>query len=283
MLRPQDVQRRFDRAATSFDSADFVHAVTREGLLARLEPLVLDARAILDLGSATGATGRSLRKRFKKAHVVSLDISRAMLNVAKRNKPKSWFARSSFVQGNAEHLPFADASFDLVVANQLLPWFPDPQRAFEEASRVLRKGGVFAFATLGPDSLQEIGRAWASVDAGVHVSRFADMHDIGDGLVRAHLRDPVLDVDRLEIRYDDIGRLFQDLTRTGARNALADRARGLTGKQRFRAMAKALRNATGARGLSLDLELVYGHCWGDGPGNDPRDYRVDADRIPLRG
>ena len=40
MFRLRDIQRRFDRVAASFDDADFVHAVTREGLLARLEPLI---------------------------------------------------------------------------------------------------------------------------------------------------------------------------------------------------------------------------------------------------
>ncbi len=280
MLRQRDIRRRFDRAADNFDNADFVHAVTRAGLCARLEPMLLKPATVLDLGSATGSMGRALRKRFRRAHIVSLDLSRAMLSEARRKK--TWLSRASFVEADAEHLPFAEESFDLVVANQLLPWTPDPQRVFEEVSRVLRKGGVFAFASLGPDSLQEIGRAWAGVDAGVHVNRFADMHDIGDGLVRAGLADPVLDVDRLRVSYENPGKLFSDLTNAGARNALADRARGLMGKTRFRAMAAALENRGPGGGIVLDLELVYGHCWGAGPKNDPTAWRIDASQIPLR-
>ena len=114
MLRQRDIQRRFDRAAADFDGADFVHAFTRDGLLSRLEPLCIDAATILDLGAATGATGRELRKRFRRAHIVSLDISAAMLRRARSRK--SWFSRASFAQGDAGQLPFADASFDLVVA-----------------------------------------------------------------------------------------------------------------------------------------------------------------------
>ena len=162
MLRLRDIQRRFDRAAASFDSADFVHQATREGLATRLEPLLLEPTTILDLGSATGATGRLLRKRFRRTHIVSLDLSRSML--ARGKDCKSWFTRASFVQGDASHLPFVNASFDVVVANQLLPWTPELQSVFEEVARVLVPGGVFAFATLGPDSLQEIRRAWANVD-----------------------------------------------------------------------------------------------------------------------
>lgn len=281
MLRPQDIRRRFDRAASDFDGADFVHAVTRDGLLARLEPLLLQPATILDLGSATGATGRLLRRRFKRAHVVSLDLSHAMLRAARKNR--RWFSGSTFVQGNARQLPFADAAFDLVVANQLLPWEPEPQAAFEQVSRVLRKGGVFAFATLGPDSLQVIERAWASVDDLPHVNHFPDMHNIGDALVRAGLVDPVLDVDRLGVSYKNTEKLFADLTRSGARNTLAGRARGLVGRRRFRAMTEALSASRDDGRILLDFELVYGHCWGSGPKNDPENYRIDANRIPLRG
>ena len=278
MLRQRDIQRRFDRAAASFDSSDFVHEVTRAELATRLEPLLLEPTAILDLGSATGATGRLLRKRFKRAHIVSLDLSQPMLRQARKHK--TWFSRMSLVQGDANHLPFADASFDMIIANQLLPWAPELQPVFEEVARVLVPGGVFAFATLGPDSLREIARAWADVDSGVHVNRFADMHDIGDSLVGAGLRDPVLDVDRLCISYESADRLFADLTHAGARNALRDRAHGLTGRRSFAAMTAALANIQGK--ISLDLELVYGHCWGAGPKNDPANYRIDAKHIPRR-
>lgn len=292
MFRQRDIRRRFDRAAPGFEEAAFVHAVTRDGLLARLEPLMIEARTILDLGAATGATGRQLRRRFRRAHVVSIDLSAAMLSAARRNKP--WLMRAGFVQADAARLPFAPGTFDLVIANQLLPWLPEPGPSFTEVARVLRKGGVFAFATLGPDSLRELRDAWAATEVAstprarselaptAHVNTFPDMHDVGDGLVRAGLRDPVLDVDRLEIRYEHTGKLFDDLTRIGGRNALAARAPGLTGKLRFRRMLAALENATPGPGLSLDLELVYGHCWGAGPRKDPGRYSIAANSIPLR-
>jgi malonyl-CoA O-methyltransferase len=267
MLRLRDIQRRFDRAAPHFDGADFVHTVTRDGLVGRLEPLLLQPQTILDLGSATGATGRMLR--------------RAMLGAAR--KSKRWFSRSTFVQADAGQLPFADESFDMVVSNQLLPWAPDPQVVFEQVSRVLKKNGVFAFATLGPDSLREIAKAWAAIDDRAHVNPFPDMHDIGDGLVRAGLRDPVLDVDRLQVSYETPDRLFADLTRAGARNALTGRGRGLVSRRRFKVMTDTLASGRADGKIVLDLELVYGHCWGGGPRNDPMNYKIDADRIPLRG
>lgn len=280
MLVKRDIRRRFDRAAPRFDTADFVHAVTRDGLVERLKPLLVEAHTILDLGAATGATGRLLRQRFRRAHVVSLDFSHAML-VEARARRSRW-SRSSFVLADAESLPFADGTFDLVVANQLLPWLPEPGRMFSQVARVLRKGGVFAFATLGPDSLRELARAWSGIDAAAHVNSFADMHDLGDALVRAGLADPVLDVDRLAVSYDGADKLFADLTDAGARNALAARPRGLFGRRRFQAMKDALPAPGGTGSIVLDLEIVYGHCWGSGAPNDRGQFRIDANQIPVR-
>ena len=278
MLNQKDIRRRFERAAHSFDAADFVHAATRNGLLTRLQPLLIDAKTIVDLGAATGAANRPLLKRFKGASVVSIDLAHGMLREA-RDK-KKWLSKVSFIQADAVQLPLKSESVDLVFSNLLLPWVDDQSRLFDEVARVLKKGGVFAFATLGPDSLQEIGRAWRQVDDGRHVHHFLDMHHLGDGLVAAGLRDPVLDVDRLAIRYKDSRRLFEDLTAVGARNSLRERAPGLTGRQRFGTMIASLNDGEGD--IELELELVFGHCWGGGPKIDPLNYRIDASAIPLR-
>ena len=279
MLNRKHIRRRFERAASRFDSADFVHAATREGLLTRLEPVLIEAKTVVDLGAATGSTGRALEKRFKKANVISVDIAHGMLREAR--KKKSWLSKASYAQADAVALPFRNECVDLVFANLLLPWLDDPTPVFTEVARVLRKGGVFAFTTLGPDSLREIARAWSQVDAEAHVNRFADMHDLGDGLVNAGLRDPVVDVDRLSVSYTSCDSLLADLTNSGARNALTARNPGLTGKGPFDAMITALTDADRGN-ITLNLELIYGHCWGSGPKMDPSNYRIDATQIPLR-
>jgi malonyl-CoA O-methyltransferase len=278
----RDLRRRFDSAASTFDSADFVHAVTREGLFARLAPLMLDANTVLDLGSATGNATQQLRRRFRRAHVISLDISRGMLRQSINKRRRLSFFRSSHVQADALRLPFEDQSIDFVFSNLLLPCIDSPELVFDEVARVLHKGGAFAFATLGPDSLHEISRAWAGLDEYAHVNRFPDMHDIGDGLVRSGLRDPVLDVDRLAVSYDTPEKLFADLTAVGARNTLQPRSRSLGGRHRFGTMLSVLKDCGGSKQIRLELELVYGHCWGGGARIDPSNYRIDASRISRR-
>lgn len=279
-LRSRDVLRQFDRAAASFDQYDFVHAVTRDGLFERLEPMLVDASMIVDLGCATGTASKMLARRFRGARVIGIDHSTAMLRVAASKR--SWRSKCSFLEADAAALPLDDQSVDMVFCNQLLPWIGDVPAVFAEVNRVLRKNGLFLFASMGPDSFAELRRAWASVDDGAHVLPFADMHNIGDAAVQAGLSDPVLDVDRLRVTYQDAAALFRDLTGSGARNCLANRGSTLTGKSRFAAMRAALQSGAPGAVIELDLELVFGHCWGSGPRARGGEFRIDPQGIGRR-
>jgi len=276
LLNLRDVRRRFDRAAPGFDAVDFVHTATREGLLARLSPMIIDARTIVDLGCATGTASRGLSRRFRRAHIISIDLSQQMLRQAQRKR--SFFGRRSMLQANATALPLAGQSVDVIFANLLLPWMSDPATLFTEIARVLRNDGLFVFSALGPDSLKELRQAWQG--DGAHVNHFPDMHDIGDAAMHSGLRNPVLDVDRLQVTYEKPQALFDDLTAMGGRNSLLNRSRSLLGRARFEAMTAALAKP-GA--LTLDLELIYGHCWRSGVRPDDGEVRIKATQIGHRG
>ena len=276
----RDVQRRFDRAARNFDSTDFVHRHTFAGLIQRLSPTVIKPSRILDLGCATGTGSRLLAKKYRRARVISFDASSTMLALAA--KKRSRLSKIVELQGDANSIPLQDGSVDLVFSNLLLPWVNDLPACLAEIGRVLRKDGVFAFATFGPGSLGEIRAAWSSLDQDWHANAYPDMHDVGDALVRAGLREPVLDVDHLRVTYRDTDSLYQDLTNSGARNSLQKRRKSLTGKHRFRQMEENLRAAAENGALSLNLELVYGHAWGGGPQLPAGEFRLDPATIPRR-
>ncbi|MGI9202245.1 MAG: methyltransferase domain-containing protein [Woeseiaceae bacterium] len=279
-LRTSDVRRRFELAAENFDDFDFVHAVTRDGLFARLEPMTIAAKVVVDLGCATGTTSKLLAKRFRGARIIGIDQSPAMLQRA--TAKQSWFSKCSFVEADAAQTSLDDHSVDVVFCNQLLPWIDDVPAVFTEVNRILRKDGLFLFASLGPDSFAELRQAWQATDQEPHVHHFADMHNIGDAAVRAGLGDPVLDVDRLKVRYSDPTALFRDLNGSGARNCLTDRRRSLTGKRRFAGLTKALQSAASDGQIELDLELVYGHCWGSGMQAGTGEVRIGLNQISRR-
>ena len=272
-----DLRRRRDRAAQLGADDDFVRSRTRDGLLERIEPMALDPKRILDIGGGSGRLSRALARRWRRSRIVSLDLSADMLAVGRRSRSR--FSRIREVQGSAVRLPFAGGSFDLVISNLGLV---SPERlstAFAEVARVLRREGLFAFASLGPDSLVEIRRAWRAVDDGPHVQAFADMHDIGDALVRSGMRDPVLDVERLGATYASPRALYEDLTLAAARNAVANRRRSLTGRRRFGRFEQELEAGAADGRFSVTLELVFAHAWGSGPQQPPGEFAIDPASI----
>lgn len=274
------LDRRAERAAPLIDSAAFVHEHTLAGLLERLEPVTMDAALVVDLGCGAGGATPALEKRFRGARIVGVDRSLPLLRLARARR--RWLSRAACVRSEPGRLPLADHAVDVVFSNLALAAVDDPAPVAADVSRVLRRDGLFVFATLGPDSLGALRHAWEAVDDGPHVQRFLDMHDLGDLLVRAGLRDPVLDVDRLQLEYESPAALFRDLGAAGARNFLAGRQRSLTGRGRFRRMLAALDEQNAGGKIRIELEIVYGHCWGSGRVQRAGDVRIDAATIPLR-
>jgi len=255
----QQARRAFERAAATYDDAAVLQRQTAECMLERLDVVKLQPKVILDIGSGTGVATAALAKRYKKAQIIALDFALPMLH--KTRKRGSWLRRPACVCGDAEQLPFIDNSIDLIYSNAAIQWCTDLEGTFREFLRVLRPGGLLMFTTFGLDTLKELRQAWEAVDGDSHVSPFPDMHDVGDALIRARFADPVIDVDRLTLTYDDVSGLMRDLKMIGAHNVTTHRQRGLTGKGRMQAMIKAYEQFRSKGLLPASYEVVYGHAW----------------------
>lgn len=253
------VRRSFGRAADAYDAAAVLQARVREELLGRLDLVRLEPVAVLDLGAGTGHASLALKRRYPSSRVVALDVAEGMLRSARRRQ--TLLRRFVRVCADAIALPLRDASVDLVFSNLMLQWCNDPDTVLRECRRVLRPGGLLTFATLGPDTLIELRRAWAAADGLVHVNRFIDMHDLGDALVRSGLAEPVMDVERITLTYADVGDLMRDLKTIGARNANAGRPKGLTGKGSIARMSAAYEEVRREGRLPATYEVVYGQAW----------------------
>ena len=256
-------RRAFDRAA-DFDTACFIHDEARTRLVERLDIMRLAPETVIDLGCATGRTARDLAQRYPAAHVLAVDSSVGMLRAAAARTAGT----ATALGGDAESLPLRAACAELAVANLVLPWCR-PDRLFAEAARVLTDGGALLFATLGPDSFQELRAAFAAVDDKIHVHAAFDMHDLGDLALAAGLAEPVLDVDRIEVTYADVAGLVRDLRAVGAMNVAGARRRTLTGRHRWARFVDRLPRSADGR-LSVTVELILGQAWGRGPVSRPR-------------
>jgi malonyl-CoA O-methyltransferase len=253
---PRAARRAFDRAR-AFESACFIHDEARTRLLARLELMRIEPKVAVDLGCATGRGAAALAVRYPGARVLAVDSSTRMLRAA-----AGAGENVRVVGGDATALPLRGGSVDLMLANLVLPWCR-PDRLLAEAARVLTDGGALSFATLGPDSLQEIRAAFAAVDDRIHVHAAFDMHDLGDLAVAAGLAEPVLDVDRIAVTYADVAALVRDLRAMGAVNVAGARRRGLTGRRRWGRFVERLPRGGDGR-FPVTVELILGQAWGRG-------------------
>ena len=260
------VRASFDRAAKTYDAAAVLQKLVRTEMLSRLDLVKLQPKAILDAGCGTGHGSFSLQNKFKNAQVVSLDIALGMLQKTKSQQPffNKLFAKQNLVCADIESLPIASASMGLVWSNLALQWCNDLDGAFAEVARVLKPESLFMFSTFGPDTLKELRAATSNNHT--HVSRFIDMHDIGDALTRAGFSAPVLDVEHYTLTYDDVKSVMKDLKNIGAHNATSGRARGLQGKgflqnltQQYEQFRTGLKENGGK--LPATFEVIYGHAW----------------------
>jgi malonyl-CoA O-methyltransferase len=105
------------------------------------------------------------------------------------------------------------------------------------------------------------------------------MHDIGTALGRAQFIEPVLDVDRMRLTYEDALGLMRDLKAIGAHNATAGRARGLTGKSRLKKMTAAYEAFRRDGKLPATYEVVYGAAWGSAGRNAAGEVRIPLSAI----
>jgi malonyl-CoA O-methyltransferase len=260
VLDRRAVRAAFDRASAAYDAAAVLQTRVRDELMSRLDLVSIKPAVVVDLGCGTGQGTRDLKDRYRGAQVIGVDCALGMLREARRRS--GWWRPIQRVCGDAFQLPFRDGVVNLMFSNLMLQWCDDLDAALREIRRVLAPEGFFAFSTFGPDTLRELRTAWAAADGGTHVSGFRDMHDIGDAIARAGMSEPVMDVERLTMVYPDVKAITRNLKLIGAHNATATRARGLTGKGRWRAMADAYETQREAGLLPATFEVVYGAAWG---------------------
>ncbi len=275
----RQVRRAFARASASYEQHDALQREVESRLFDSLDYYEGKPTCVLDIGCGTARGTAALKKRWREAEVIALDVSLSMLRAAKRHS--GWFRPLTRVCADACRLPFPDRSMDVVYSNLCMQWCDTPRTVFTEFARVLKPGGLLVASTLGPDTLTELRQAWAAVDdTQPHVSRFFDIRDIGDAALSAGLKDPVLDTDRILLRYPDVRALLADLKGLGATNADSTRARGLTGKSRFTAMLDAYEARRHEGSIPATYEVVTLHAWGFPAGAMPlyggRDTRFEV-------
>jgi len=243
-------RQRRDRARAAYADADFVRATMLDGIAERLDAVTRDFADILDLGCFDGAF-----------------VAPPGARVVRCDAGHGFAAHAGGVQADEDRLPFADASFDLVVSAGVLDQVNDLPGALTLIRRVLRPDGLFLGAFVGAGSLPALRAAFRSAEAERPAARLhpqIDVRSAGDLLMRAGFALPVADVESLDVGYRDVTRLLGDLRGMGASNILAGRS-ALT-KQVFARLAHSFAALADADGRTAErFEIIFLTGWSPAP------------------
>lgn len=153
-------ERFFAEHASRWDEIRSLHVPERE-----VENAVLAQagegpfRAMLDIGTGTGRMLELFADRFERA--VGIDMSPAMLAVARANLERVGITHARVRIGDAMHLPVVRDSFDLVIIHQVLHFFDDPGPALTEATGALAPGGKLLVIDFAPHQLEDLRESQA--------------------------------------------------------------------------------------------------------------------------
>jgi SAM-dependent methyltransferase len=255
------VRRHRDRAAAGFAVHDVLFRETAQHLADRLGDIKRDFLRVLDLGAHNGFLLKQLPPspgRF----AVAADLSARMLKETSGAK----------IVADEEYLPFAPASFDLIVNNLSLHWVNDVPGALAQIRRTLRPDGLFLAVLLGGQTLHELRGclldAELAVTGGVspRLSPVIDLPMASALMQRAGFALPVVDQETLTLTYPDIFTLMRDLRGMGQNNALIHRLRHPTRRTIF-AEADRLYRQRHARpdgSLPATFDILFLHGWQNG-------------------
>ncbi|WP_299686496.1 malonyl-ACP O-methyltransferase BioC [uncultured Vibrio sp.] len=246
------IAEAFGKAATTYDQhAEFQRDVGHR-LLGKL-PSDLTGFKVLDLGCGTGYFSEQLLQRG--ADVVCADLSVGMLAKAEQRCGSSV---TLYQEADAEQLPFADASFDIVFSSLALQWCDDLSLPLSEMKRVTCDGGRIIFSTLLDGSLFELKSAWSKIDTHQHVNHFITINQVKIALAQSSCSSHHLDLPTITVWYDTAFELMRDLKGIGA-NHVSGRSQGLTSRRMLQLVEREYREFKNHQGF---LPATYQVCLG---------------------
>lgn len=253
-----NLQSNFDNAASTYEHSALLAQEINTRLFERLDLMQIKPKLILELGVGPGQLLNALEKRYRKAQIIGLDISTSMLKAARKKSP--WFTRQKFCCANGMNLPLPNQCIDLIYSNLLLYHCQDYKALFQELSRVLKPDGLLLFSTLGPDTYIELRQLLPQFHINFNTQSFIDMHYLGDSLLQAKFKDPVMDMEKITFSYSKLDTLISDLHATGEAYFFDNFSVLEKNISEISELYKTQNPLT--ENFPVSYEIIYGHAWG---------------------
>lgn len=248
------VAASFSRAATGYDSVARLQRDVGERLLTYLGQWPGEPNSVLDLGCGTGYFCPALREQYPEARYLGLDLAAGMVDYARSRCPVD----CDWLVADAESLPLACESVDLVFSSLALQWCFRPEHLFAELARVLRPGGWCVFTSLGPTTLYELRSAWAAVDSHQHVNTFLPTAALLAAAEPIPGMTMTLETRDFRMDYVRVRDLLDELKALGAHNMNRSRPTGLTSRRALQGMLQAYEARRSDGMLPATYDVIFG-------------------------
>lgn len=217
------IAESFSKAAHSYDQSAEFQRIAGNLLLDKLPLCSVTPKNILDLGCGTGFFTRKLSSLYPNSEVIGLDLSQGMIDFCQERS-----AKELYLCADAESIPLASNSQDLIYSNLTFQWLDSLDRLLSEINRVLKPNGVLIFSSLVPGTLHELKQSWMQVDNFKRVNNFLAFEQWQEAMLNQPFTQIDLNVKSLVIEYDTALGLMRDLKYIGAGNLDGARTKTLT-------------------------------------------------------
>ena len=253
------VQHHFSEHANEYD----LYARVQKRVARRLLDIAL-ARSfsgpILDVGTGTGEVARRFVELCPKQPVVVSDIAHDMTRTARQHLPDSLA-----VDGDAQALPFRDDSFGLVLSSSVFQWIEDLPAVFTECHRILKPGGLFAFAMFCDGTLGELSDAFRRAlehcrsDWPFHFQIFPELATVETAMASSGFQQSGCHVEMEKECHPTFRDLMIGLKRIGAQNASRQRPSGFFPRRVMQKMQQFYEeDFQTSEGIQASYGVLYG-------------------------
>jgi len=209
------------------------------------------ALRILDVGTGTGYLIDKLQRAFLNEKIHAADIAFGMVKISSAKKRING---TSFIQADAEFLPYKNDMFDMLISNSAYQWMEDYLRGISELHRVIKPGGRFLFSMFGGETLCELSSSFIEAHNTLGTQSNSHCIDFIDEkkLISLLSKFKGVDVRKIteKIYYNNVNDLLTYLKSIGSHNHLYNSGNGLGNRRLMNKMEEVY-----AKKYSMDNKI----------------------------
>jgi malonyl-CoA O-methyltransferase len=253
------MRRNFSMHASDYDRYARVQKRVAGRVLELVEKAGFPEGRVIDIGTGTGELARRFASQHPETQLVVSDVAHGMTHTALQAVPGALA-----LDADAHQLPLADQSHALVLSSSVFQWVDDLEQVFSECFRVLKPGGVFAFALFGEQTLWQLRESFRLAREQVNTAvpdyflEFPPCNIVEEALRSSGFSQLSINTEEEREYHPNLRELLVSLKQIGAQNVSRSRPRGLFPRKVMLEMASLYgERFSDNSGLPASYEVIY--------------------------